>query len=274
MGQIAVGRADVDCVRQTECAPQPRNPRSDGDHHLFHSDRAVAGDHALHGARRVELEAEDFDALDDVRTGRPRLVREPEHRLAVEREAARVLVQAYAQARRAPVVEQAAHVLGYLVLAHDQLRWVADALLALVDLHEVRLLARWPEGDVTRAVVVERLGIGLPDLHTGGHQLAHRGLEVVVADHAAGDAGRAGGHAGLVHHEHLLALGGQVPCGGQSVHARADHERANRARKWIGQASPPAVLPIRQQPLPYRQEEPTADRAGTQAGAAYRRDRG
>ena len=37
------------------------------------------------------------------------------------------------------------------------------------------------------------------------HQLAHRRLEVVVADHPAGDAGSAGGDAGLVEHEDVCA---------------------------------------------------------------------
>ena len=65
---------------------------------------------------------------------------------------------------------------------------VADPLVALVDLDEVLLLRGRAERDVARAVVAERLGIGLPDLHARGHQLGHGGLEVVVAHDAAGDA--------------------------------------------------------------------------------------
>jgi hypothetical protein len=76
-------------------------------------------------------------------------------------------------------------------LARDQLGVVADPLVALVHLDQVRLLRRRAERDVARAVVVERLRIGLPDLDARRHQLAHRGLEVVVAHDAAGDPGRA-----------------------------------------------------------------------------------
>ena len=115
-------------------------------------------------------------------------------------------MQADGQPLGAPVGVQRAHVRGDLRLARDQLRVVADPAVALVDLDEVRLLRGRAERDVARAVVVQRLRVGLPDVDARGHQLRHRRLEVVVADHAAGDPGRAGGHAGLVHDEHLLAL--------------------------------------------------------------------
>jgi hypothetical protein len=80
-------------------------------------------------------------------------------------------------------------------------------------------------------VVAERLGIGLPDLDTGGHELLHRGLEVVVAHDAARDAGRAGGDARLVDDEDVLAVRGEVPGGGEAVHARADDEVLDRRRQ-------------------------------------------
>ncbi len=120
--------------------------------------------------------------------------------------------------------KSSAHVVGHLGLPQDQVGLVADPLLALVDGREVVHLRAVAERDVAGAVVVERLGVGLPDLHAGGHQLGHRRLEVVVAHHAAGDAGGAGGHAGLVHHEHLLAAFGEVPGGGEAVNAGPDHE--------------------------------------------------
>ena len=158
------------------------------------------------------------------RPRRARLGREAEHRVAVVGEAARPLVQADAEPRGAPVVEERAHVRRDLGLAEDELRRVADLLLALVDGREVVDLGAVAEGDVPRAVVGERLRVGLPDLDARGHQLGHRGLEVVVAHDAAGDARGAGGDAGLVDDEDLLALLGEVPGGGEAVHARADDE--------------------------------------------------
>jgi hypothetical protein len=62
------------------------------------------------------------------------------------------------------------------------------------------------------------------------HELAHRRLEVVVADDTAGDAGRPGAHAALVEDDDVLAtaeaaaaeLGREMPCGGQPVDTRTD----------------------------------------------------
>ena len=67
-----------------------------------------------------------LDPLGDLGSRRARLRRQPEHRLAVEGEAAAVLVQADAQALGPPVAEQAAHVRAHRVLADVQLRRVAD----------------------------------------------------------------------------------------------------------------------------------------------------
>ena len=119
-------------------------------------------------------------------------------RVHVEREAALVLVQAHGHALRAPVGEEPLHVRVHLGLAEDQLGAVADPLLALVGLRQVGLLHRRAERDVADRVVRVRRGIGLPDLDARLHQLAHRGLEVVVADDAAGDAGRTRSRVRLV----------------------------------------------------------------------------
>jgi hypothetical protein len=116
---------------------------------------------------------------------------------------------------------------GHLGLPQDQVGLVADALLALVHRGEVVLLRTVAERDVAGAVVVERLGVRLPDLHAGGHQLGHGGLEVVVAHYPAGDPGRAGGHAGLVDHQDLLAALGEVPGRREAVDAGPDHEVRN-----------------------------------------------
>ena len=121
-----------------------------------------------------------------------------------------------------------------LLLADDQLRRVADPLLALVDGDQVAFLRRRAEGDVATAVVVEGLGVRFPDLDAGGHQLGHGRLEVVVADHPAGDPGGAGGHVGLVDHEHVVALLGEVPGGREAVNAGADDERGNGGGKRFG----------------------------------------
>src|SRR6185295_3856649 len=61
---------------------------------------------------------------------------------------------------------------------------------------------------------------------------AHGGLEVVVADGAAGDAGRTRAGSALIEHEDVLApaqsagpqIPGQVPGGRQAVDARADDD--------------------------------------------------
>ena len=128
-----------------------------------------------------------------------------------------------------------------LLLAQDQLGLVADPLLALGHGGEVGLLVAVAERDVAGAVVVERLGVGLPDLDAGRHQLGHRRLEVVVADDAAGDPGRARGTRGLVDHQHLLAALGEVPGGGEAVNARSDDQVWDGAlarHQWSGGSQP------------------------------------
>src|SRR5712692_2075043 len=72
------------------------------------------------------------------------------------------------------------------------------------------------------------------------HQLAHRGLEVVVADDAAGDAGRAGSDIALVDDEDVLAAAettgpefpGQMPGRRESVDPGPDDDVAAAGRDW------------------------------------------
>jgi hypothetical protein len=154
-------------------------------------------------------------------------------------------VQADAEAGRAPVGEERAHVVGNLGLPQDQVGLVADPLLALVDRREILHLIAVAERDVAGAVVVERLGVGLPDFHASRHQLGHGGLEVIVAHDAAGDPGGAGRNAGLVDHQHLLAALGEVPGGGEAVHAGPDHEVGDGAlahRQWTGGSQPSSTF--------------------------------
>ena len=229
-GDAAVGLVHVEPGGQVEHRPQARDPGPDGDHDLLGDDVAGARVDGRHRAGAVALEARHLDAGHELRAGQLRLAGEPVHRLAVEREPAAMLVQAGREPLRAPVGIERAHVRGDLGLAGDQLGVVADPLVALVDLDQVRLLGLRAQRDVAGAVVVEGGRIGLPDLHAGGHQLAHRRLEVVVAHDAAGDARGAGGDAGLVHHEHPLATASQVPRRREPVDPRADHEHAGAGR--------------------------------------------
>ena len=224
---LALLARHLEPAREAEQPPDLRHPRAHRHDHLLDVDRALARLHAPDGAGVVELEAGHLHALGDLGARDERLLRQALDRLPVEREAAAVLVEADAEAGRAPVGEERAHVGGHVGLPQDQLGLVADPLLALVDGGEVVLLGAVAERDVAGAVVVERLGVGLPDLDAGGHQLGHRRLEVVVAHHAAGDPGRAGRHAGLVHHQHLLAALGEVPGRREAVHAGPDHEVPN-----------------------------------------------
>jgi len=115
-------------------------------------------------------------------------------------------------------------VLADRLLADVQLRGVAKLLLALEDGDQIALLRRRTERDVPRPVVMERFGIRLPDLDAGGHQLRHRGLEVVVAHDPARDPRRARGDARLVDDEDALAIARRVPGGREPVHSGADHE--------------------------------------------------
>src|SRR5262249_17890058 len=100
------------------------------------------------------------------------------------------------------------------------------------DLRDVLMHRLRGDLQVADGVVGERLRVRLPDADRVRHELAHRRLEVVVADDAAGDAGRAGAHPALVEDEDVLAateatapqLAREVPRGGEPVDTRAhDH---------------------------------------------------
>ena len=63
------------------------------------------------------------------------------------------------------------------------------------------------------------LGVALPDIDGVGHQLAHGRLEIIVADHAAGDARRAGRDRRLVDDKNVgaRALAGRLQHLGEMV---------------------------------------------------------
>ena len=110
-----------------------------------------------------------------------------------------LLVQDGGDTGRLPVAEQAPHVRRTVGLALDEFGLVADRPLLLGDLGDIGMHALGADLHVAYGMVVIGLGIALPGLHAGRHQLAHRRLEVVVADDAAGDAGGAGRDVALVH---------------------------------------------------------------------------
>ena len=232
--------------------PDPGDPRPDRHHHLARLDRPRARPHPGDRARAVHLEAGDLHALLDRRAGGARLGRQAVHGVLVERKAALALMQAHAQPGSAPVTEERAHVGAHLGLAQDQLGVVADALLALVHGAEVGLLVAVAERDVARAVVGEGLRIGLPDLDARGHQVLHGRLEVVVANHAAGDPRCPGGHARLVDHQDVLAGLGEVPGGGEPVDARTDYEVLDAAHLSE------AAVPSPRAPAPANRRRPSS----------------
>ena len=82
------------------------------------------------------------------------------------------------------------------------------------------------------------LGVALPHLDRMGHQLAHGGLEIIVAHHAAGDARGAGRDRRLVDDDDVGARAlagrfqhlGQMKGGAEAVDAGADNGVFGRLR--------------------------------------------
>src|SRR5919109_1299593 len=154
-------------------------------------------------------------------------------------------------------------------LAVNEARALADPLLPLEGLGEVGLLHRGAEGHVADGVVRVGLRIRLPDLDAGLHQLAHRRLEIVVPDDAAGDAGGARAGLRLLDDDDVLAaaeaalaqLLRQVVGGREPVDAGADDDvrgRGGRGHFFLlgNSISKAAILTI---PWP----EPGSRRRGT-----------
>src|SRR5690606_12767093 len=187
------------------------------------------GDGAAVGAEAGDGHAgADGDAL------RLRLAGESAQGRVVVGVAAALLVQHHGDARCLPVGEHVQHVAAAVVDALDQLGRVADRLLLTVDLRDVLVHLLWCDLQVPDRVVGERLGVGLPDVHGVRHQLPHGGLEVVVAEHAAGHTRRARADVRLVDDQYVTAVAtagglqpaGQVPGGRQTVNAGTDDDVA------------------------------------------------
>ncbi len=241
---LAARRPDVDRVGLTEERPEPGRPRARRDHDLLADlDRAVA---RLDGGDRVvaaEAEARDLGVREDRHTFPEALVAQPEDGVDVEGEPALVLVQADRDSLRAPVGEEPLHVRVHLGGSRDQLRPVPDPLLPLIGCGQVFLLDARAERDVADGVVGVRDRIGLPHLHARLHELAHRRLEVVVADDAAGDPARTRARRRLVEDDDVRARAGsarskllrEVVRGRESVDPGADHDvrRASGDRQLL-----------------------------------------
>ena len=199
-----------------------------------HGDRALVRLHARDGVVVGEVDCRHLDAGEHAHARGLGLALQALHAVEVEREAALVLVQQRRHALRPPVGEELLHVRVDLGLALDQGRAVADLLLPLVRRREVAVHHRRAEGHVADGVVGVGLGVGLPDLDVGLHELAHGGLVVVVAHDAARDAGGARARLRLVEHDDVraraeaaaLELRGQVVGGREAVDAGADDEVA------------------------------------------------
>src|SRR5204862_4593687 len=99
---------------------------------------------------------------------------------------------------RLPIAEQRFHVVERCTLAFDEPRLVADRLLLLVDRAYLNTHDLGADLHVPDRVIAVRRRIAFPHRHRMRHQLAHRGLVIIVADDAARNAGRPGADTGLV----------------------------------------------------------------------------
>ena len=236
-GSVAV--AYVESRRQVEHRPQVPDPRPRCHHDVVAPDRATIGLDRGDGVA-FDPEPEDPHPGQHPDARRLGLGRKPPERVPVVGVAAAALVQHVGDARRLPVAEQVPQVGAARSLALDEGRGVPDLPLLGVDPGHVGVHRGRGRLEVADGVVREGHRVGLPDRDRVRHQPAHRGLEVVVADHAAGDAGRAGSDPGLVEDHDVctrtrgagLEPPGQVPCGGQPVHAGAHHYEAATRRDF------------------------------------------
>ena len=244
--QLAVAPLDGDRGRQLQHVPDLLHPGADPDHHEVAVDAAAIGDHRLDRAAGILVEAGHLDAGDDAHALVLRLPGQAVDRLGVVGVAAALLVQHRGDALGLPVVEQPLHVGHAVGLALDEHRFVADVLLLAGDRGDVLVHHLGADLHVADRVVAEGGRVALPYRDAVRHQAAHRRLEVVVADDAAGDARGTGGDRRLVEHQDVPAAAqpapaqvlGEVPGGAEAVDAGADDDIVDMRRKGHGGTFP------------------------------------
>ena len=190
---LSVAPLDRHGLRQIQHVPHVADPRARAEDHIVAFDTALVGEHGGDGAAVVaELQARHLHPFEDAHAGTRRFGREPVHGGDVVGIPALLLVQNGGDAFGLPVAEQALHVSVGGLCTLDEGGRIADGLLLLVDGGNALAHDLGADLHVADRVIVIGLGIALPDGDRMRHQLAHRRLEVVVADDAAGDARGAG----------------------------------------------------------------------------------
>ena len=225
-------------VGQVQHGPDVTHPGADGDDDRVALDVALVGLDGGHRAGAVVAEPEHLRSGEDADAGGLGLGGEPVDRGDVVGVAAPLLVKDAGDVLRLPVREEILHVRPAVGLALDEGRRVADRALLLVYLRDVAVHDLGTELHVADAVIREGVRVRFPHRHRVLHQLAHGGLEVVVAHDAARDARRPGADVGLVEDDDAVAparstalqLLGEFPGRRQSVDPRADHDISARLR--------------------------------------------
>src|SRR5207249_3980461 len=161
-----------------------------------------------------------------------RLRRQAAHRRLVLGVAAHLLVQVEGDALRLPVAEEAFHVLHRVGFALDEVGRISDLFLAFGDAGDVVVHHLRADLHVPDRMVAEGFRVAFPHLDRVRHQLAHRGLEVIVADYTTGDARGPRADPGLVDDQDVgtvapsaaLQLQREVVRRAQSVDTRPDDQ--------------------------------------------------
>nr|ABZ09842.1 hypothetical protein ALOHA_HF4000APKG8L7ctg1g17 [uncultured marine microorganism HF4000_APKG8L7] len=196
---FAVAALDADGIWQIEHVPYGFDPGANAHDDEIGLDSAPVGlDRAHRAGTTGEAEPRHLDPCQDAHALGFRLAGEAVDARRVVGVAALLLMQDGGDSPRLPVAEESLHV-GVAVLgAFDEGGVVADRGLLRRDGGDVFVHGLGADLHVAHGMVAVSFGILLPDRDTIGHQLAHGGLEVIVADHTAGDARGAGGDRGLV----------------------------------------------------------------------------
>ncbi len=106
----------------------------------------------------------------------------------------------------APVREQALHIALTLGGALDEDRFIANRLLLGMDRRHIFAHGFAADLHVPHRVVAVGLGVAFPNVHGVGHEFAHGGLEVVIADDPAGNARSARADAGFVENDNVAPI--------------------------------------------------------------------